>query len=87
MKTARHSDALFICKVPAMPCATMFLNLLSQVGRLTSLLGLGRSLSPKDQTVMPFSWVLAQNALRHHGHGRVMDVIPDRFTGVKTDLC
>lgn len=54
-----------------MPCATMFLNLLSQVGRLTSVSVLAEAYHLSHQTVMPFSWVLAQNALRHHGHGRL----------------
>jgi hypothetical protein len=76
---------LFICKGPAMPCATMFLNLLSQGGNLTDILVLANAgLSPQQQTFDFHKGSVGSNALRHHGHSRLGSVIPDGQYDVKS---
>lgn len=47
------------------------LNLLSQVGHLTDVWVLAQAYHLLHQKLMPKGWVLAQNALRHHAHGRL----------------
>ena len=47
------------------------LNLLSQVGHLTDAQVLANAYHLRHQKSMPERWVLAQNALRHHAHGRL----------------
>lgn len=55
-----------------MPCAAMFLNLLSQGGNLTDISVLANAgLSPQQQTFDFHKGSVGSNALRHHGHSRL----------------
>jgi hypothetical protein len=57
--------------IPAMPCVRAILNLLIAGGYPVSTSVLAQAYHIRTKPLDPIFWVLAQNCLRHHAHGRM----------------